>query len=161
MGPSAPHVNQPHHLHSPVVVAVIIVRVVQTITDEVVGVVAMRNRLMAAAGAVLVPLAVYSTGVVGGAVVGVLRADLQAVLLDPLSARVVEMPIVQVVYVPIVFDGGVPTPVAVAVGVSFVAVLGADHEIAPHSKWGLDRACHGRSIGIPGAASILPESWPP
>ena len=93
-------------LHFPVVVAVIAVRVVQMAADQVVGVVAMRDSFVAAAGAVLVGCVVAAAIVLRGAARGIDAADFELMLFD-CRVLVVQMAVVQVIDVAIVFDAGV------------------------------------------------------
>lgn len=68
--PEMPGSGALDHLHGTVVVAVVAVRVVQVAAHEVVDVVAMRDRLVAAAGTVLVVGVVLGAVVAGRAVGG-------------------------------------------------------------------------------------------
>ena len=56
-------------------VAVVSVRMVQMAGDEVIDMIAMRNRLVSAAGPVLVPLFMTFAGVIGSAGFGVRDGD--------------------------------------------------------------------------------------
>jgi hypothetical protein len=96
-----------------VVVTVVLVRMMKPSGDEVIGVVAVRNRLVAAAVAVRVVGAVP----VGGCDVaaGVLGVDLDDVLVDMVAVRVMKVPVVEVVDVIAMLDGGVATAGAVDV----------------------------------------------
>jgi hypothetical protein len=112
-------------LDRPVVVAVIAVGVVEAAVDEVVDVVAVGHGLVPAPGAVDV-LGVVDGGdarLDGVAPGGVARADGQDVLVDLAVGDVVEVPVVEVIDVAVVLDGGVPAAGAVLVGVVLVLVL--------------------------------------
>lgn len=105
------------------VVAVIAVGMMELLPDEVVDVVAVRNRLVAAT------LAVDVTGVVTltawGAVRRVLGVDLDYVLVCVILVRVMQMTVMQVVDVARVSDGRVPAAglmLMFRVGVSLVFV---------------------------------------
>jgi len=101
-----------------VVIAVAAVRVVQMPVHQVVDVVAVRDCLMAAAGAVLVVTGVAAT-VVGGSALGRIGSrDAQMMLLNPLGAHVMQVAIVKVVDVPVVPDSGMA-----AIGSMLVIVL--------------------------------------
>jgi hypothetical protein len=76
------------------VVAVVLMGVVQMIIHQVVDVIAVGDHLVAAAGAVLVASLVYIAGVAGGAGGGVGLPDLEAVLLHPVTALVVQVAVV-------------------------------------------------------------------
>ena len=117
------------------------VRVVQVAIDKVIDVVAMRHRFVAAAGAVDVSGFVAAAGavdvsgfvaaavVVGRAGVRVGGADGDAVFIDVVAMRVVQVAVVQVIDVAVVFDGGVAAASAVLVRVvgvvRFVAAAAA------------------------------------
>ena len=114
-----------------VVVAVLAVRVVQVAVDEVVDVVAVGNRLVTAAGAVDVGGVVTAAAVIRGAVGGVRRVDVEAVLVDVVLVRVVQVAVVEVVHVVAVLHRDV-TAVR-AVGVVVILVLVAAHFVSSSS----------------------------
>jgi hypothetical protein len=89
-----------------VVVAVIAVRMVELLADEVVDVVAVRNGLVAAAFAVDVARVVTVT--LWRAVRRVLGVDLEYVLVCVVLMRVMKMTFMQIVDVARVSDSGVP-----------------------------------------------------
>ena len=78
----------------------------QVAVHQVVGVVAMRHRFVAAAGAVPVSLLVSAAAVARGAGGRVLLRDRQLVLLDDLASYVVQVAVVQVIDVPLVLRPG-------------------------------------------------------
>jgi hypothetical protein len=80
-----------------VVVAVVAVRVVKMAGDAIIHVVAVRHRVMAAAGAVHMARLMPAAAVIGGAPVGVLARYLDHVLIDMIFVRVMEMAVVQIV----------------------------------------------------------------
>ena len=100
----------------------IAVLVVQASVDQVVDVVAVRNRFVSAAGAVHVTRFVIGAAVLGIAAVGVAVGDLDHVLVNVISMRVVKVPVVQVVDVVAVLDGDMAAPGTMLVGV--VVMLG-------------------------------------
>ena len=102
------------------VVAVVAVRVVQVPGDEVVDVVAVRNGSVATIGAVDVVLGVPAASVLRGAVCGVGFTHGQGVLFDACARDVVQVPIVDVVNMVAMLNGGVPTVGAMLVGMVFV-----------------------------------------
>jgi hypothetical protein len=102
-----------------VVVAVVAVDVVQMAVDQVIDVVAVRHRLVAAAGTVLVLLGVVAAAVLRRAAGRVLLAYFELVLLDAGLADVVQVAVVQVVHVVLVVHGGVA-----AAGTVLVTVVG-------------------------------------
>jgi hypothetical protein len=116
----------------PVVVAVPGVGVVQVTLDQVVGVVAVRHRLVAAVGAVLVARVVTAAVVLGRAVVRVLRVDRDDVLVHVVLVRVMQVAAVQVVGVALVLDGRVAAARAVLVRVVAVGlVIGHESSVPP------------------------------
>ena len=104
-------------------------RVVQVAIDEVVNVVAMRYGFVAAAGAVYMSRFVAVAVMIWGADVRVGGADGDAVFIDVVAVRMVQVAIVQVIDVAFVFDGGVTAACAVLVFVvgvvRFVAATAA------------------------------------
>jgi hypothetical protein len=116
-----------YRLQRTVVVAVIAVRVVQSTANEVVGVLAVRDRLVPAVGTVLMGRVVARRGL--GVVVRVLGVDRDGMLVDVVSVGMVEMPVVQVIDVTAVAYGGVA-----AVGAMDVVVPGVDVVLAHDGK---------------------------
>ncbi len=100
----------------------IAVLVVQASVDQVVDVVAVRHRFVSTAGAMHMTRLVISAAVVGIAAVGVAVGDLDHVLVNVISMRVVKVPVVQVVDVVAVLDGDMAAPGTMRVGV--VVMLG-------------------------------------
>jgi hypothetical protein len=88
-----------------VVVAVIAVRMVQVAVDEIVDVIAMRHRFMAA------PRSVNVTRVVAAAarraLVRIFRADFELVLVYVIAVRMMQMTVMQIINVIAVLDRGV------------------------------------------------------
>jgi hypothetical protein len=117
-----------------VVVAVIAMRMMQMAIDEIVHVVPMRDRFMPAAGAMDVRSFVAGAGL--GVISWIRAADFDDVFIDVTGMRMVQMPIVQVIDVPVVTDGDVA-----AVGAVRVVVIRMD-----------GTGAHGDCI-IPGRAS--------
>lgn len=99
----------------------IAVRMVQMAADQVIDVIAVRNRFVPAPGAVHMARVMTAAGVVLGATFGIGGADLDAVLIDVAGVRMMQVAVVQVVDVIAMTDGGVATAGAMLVVV--VAVL--------------------------------------
>lgn len=95
------------------IVAVVAVRMVQVALDEVVHVVAVGHGFVAAPRAVLVAGGVALAVVIRSACVGILRADLDHMLVIVALVGVMEVAVVQIVNVTVVFDGSVPAAGAV------------------------------------------------
>jgi hypothetical protein len=103
-------------------VAVFVMGVMEVSVDEEVDVVAVRHGLVTAAGGVDVTGVVTGAVVVGGALLRMVVADADGVLLDRAVGRhVVQVPIVDVIAVAFVGDGSVAAAIAVDVGVVGVA----------------------------------------
>ena len=102
------------------IVAVVAVGVMQMALDEVVRVVAVGHSLVATPGTVLVGRVVVATGMVSRAIVGVLRAHRNGVLVAMTVMHVMQMTVVQVVRVPVVVHSRVPAIGTVLVIVSSV-----------------------------------------
>ena len=75
----------------------IAVRVMQMPADQVIDVIAVRHRFMAAAGAVYVILRMPAARVLGGAIGRILLRHLESMLLDLASLRMMQMPVVEVI----------------------------------------------------------------
>ncbi|OJU27739.1 MAG: hypothetical protein BGN89_09950 [Alphaproteobacteria bacterium 64-6] len=89
------------------VVAVITVRMVQVAFDEVVNMITMRHGFVSAAGPMHMIRCVPGAAMVRRAPVGILVRDFDHVLIDVVAVHVMKMPVVQVVHVIAVVDGGV------------------------------------------------------
>lgn len=110
------------------IVAVVAVRMVEVTVHEEVGVVAVWNRFVPAARSMGVVLRVPVAGVRWGAVSGVRAVDGEAMLVDMVAVRVVQVPIVKVVRVVAVLHGGVA-----AVGTVLVVMVVVDRVIVAHA----------------------------
>jgi len=111
-------------------VAMIAVRMVQMPVYQVIHVVVMRHNRMSAIRAVCVCRIVTTALVIRGTGRGRRFIRAERVLGDRAPVLVMQMAIVQIVYVAVVFDCGVST--ALSVGVRMVSVL-----------------CHGATPGVP------------
>jgi hypothetical protein len=103
-----------------VIVAVVAVRMVQVATHEVIDVVAVRHRFMAAVGPVTMCLLVSGAVMAGGAAGRIGTGDRQPVFLDVAAVLVVQMAVVQVIGVAVVVDGRVAAVRPVLMVVAFV-----------------------------------------
>lgn len=108
------------------VVAVIAVRVVQAAIDEVVGVIAVRHRLVTAIRAVTVG-AVMTVREAGRAFRGVAAAYGDPVLIDVVLVRVVQAAVMKEVRVSLVAYGRVPAARSMLVGVAVVDLVVVCH----------------------------------
>jgi hypothetical protein len=121
-----------HDVHGAVIIAMIAVWMMKVAVDEIVDVIAMRH------GFVTASRTVYMTGIVTActvrAGVGVRRTDLYLVLVDVISMRMMQMPVMQVVHVIPMFDRRVPASGAVLVIMMGVMgfIAGCAHE---HPPW--------------------------
>ena len=118
------------------IVAVVAMRMVQVAVDQVIDVVAMRDGLVSAARAMNVLGIMAAAIVVRRTSVRIRRGNRDHVFFDAAAIRMVEMPVVQVVDVPFVFDCRVPTTRSMLVGVAFVNVA-SRHVGSPTSSEGI------------------------
>src|SRR6266576_2806778 len=112
----------PRHLrllYSAVVVAMSAVGMVQVTVDEIIRVVAVRHRLVAAAGAMFVSLVVAAAIVRRRAGGGIRLVHFEAMLFHLRAAHVVEMAVVQIIDMAIVTNARMP-----ATGSMLVIVAG-------------------------------------
>ncbi len=112
------------------IVAVVAVLVMQVTIDEVVRVVTVRDRFVAAVWAVLVIRGVLRR-VVGRASGGVLPVDRERVVVDVIAVDVVEVAVVQIVRVAIVLDSGVAAARSVDVLMVTVRLVRVGHFSVP------------------------------
>jgi hypothetical protein len=80
-------------------------RMMQVAINQIVHMVAMRHRFMAASGSMLVVCIVTSATMLRSALVGIGRADLDDMLIDMVAMHVMEMPVVEVVDMAVMQDG--------------------------------------------------------
>ena len=116
-----------HHAQRAVVVAVGTVRVVQVAAHQVVHVVAVRHRLVAALRPVLVVLRMVGAGMLRRALHGVRRGLLKVALVVLLAVLAVQVALVQVVHMVTMLHGGVAAAVGVLVIVRGVSVSALAH----------------------------------
>ena len=105
------------------IIAMVAVRMVQVAVDEVIDVIAVRDRLMAAAGAVYVVLRMPAARVLRRAVARILDRYVQSVFLDLAPLGVVQVAVVQVIDVIAVLDRGVAAILAVIVIVIVLVMM--------------------------------------
>ena len=96
------------------IVAVFAMRVVQMIADPVIDMVAMRHRVMAAAGTVNMTGFMPGAAMVRGAAFRVLARHREHVLVAVIAVRVVQMAVVQVIDMAVMAHGLMPAAGAVA-----------------------------------------------
>jgi hypothetical protein len=108
------------HLHRPVIIAVIAVRMMQVTADQIVDVIAVRHLFMATILAVHMSLDVLATRMLGRAGGGIGLRHIEGVFIDMIAMHMVQMTIVEIVGVALVLDGGVPAVTAVLMGVPIV-----------------------------------------
>jgi hypothetical protein len=127
-----------------VVVAVIAVRMVQVAVDDIVDVIPMRYRFMAAPGSVNVARFVAAASM--RPLFGSLGADFESVLVYMIAVRMMQMTVMQIINMIVVLDCSMPTVRAmlmVVVGVMwFVAGAHVD------TPWG------SRQLGWPNAQQV-------
>jgi hypothetical protein len=103
-----------------VVVAVIAMRMMQVAFHQIIGVIAVRDRFVAAAGAVAMFFVVASAIVARSTCRGICSADGQPVLLDTGFGHMVQMAVMEIVYVSVMFDACVAAIRPVLVSVSLM-----------------------------------------
>ena len=108
------------------VVAVAVVGMVEVAVDEVVDVIPMRHRRVAAAGAMHMTWRMPGTPVRRGAVSGVVLVHIDDMLVDVILVGVVEVAVVEVVDVIVVLDRQMSA--VRSVDMRMVSVNGAGHE---------------------------------
>jgi hypothetical protein len=84
-----------------VVVAVVAIRMMQMTLHQVIDVIPVRNRFVTAANSMLMRFVMTTASVLGRADVGVLIADLQFVLINMTCMGVMQMPVVNVIDMPV------------------------------------------------------------
>jgi len=117
-------------LHRAVVIAMVAVLMMQTTVYQVIHMVAVWHGFVSAACAV----AVFATSVHRVAAIGIGIAHFQAVLVIMLGVGVVQMPVVQVVHMVAVLNGGVSAVFAVNVGVVSMS-LAVGHFVYSYMGW--------------------------
>ncbi|HUA38815.1 MAG TPA: hypothetical protein VMA35_10530 [Candidatus Sulfopaludibacter sp.] len=94
-----------NHLKRPVIIAMSVVRVMQSAVNQIINVIAVRNGCVAAVGTMNVLLVVaFRTE---RAFVGIHGADGDGVFVHMVAVRMMQMAIVKIIHVPIVHDGDV------------------------------------------------------
>ena len=102
------------------IVAVAVVRVVQVAVYQVVGVVAVGNALVTAIRTVYVAGLMGAAIVLGRALVGMLSVGRDAMIVDVIAVKIMDVAIVKVIGMPIVANRRMATVRAVRVCVPFV-----------------------------------------
>ncbi len=124
-----------NNLHIAVVVAVAVVLMMQVALDEVVHVIAVRDRLVTAVRSMHVLRIVIAAGVTAGTRIGVGRAHFERVLINVPLVQVMKMSVMQEVGVAVVPDLGVTAVGTVVVGVVFVDNVGSAHRGVSFQGW--------------------------
>ena len=108
--------------HRPVIVAMRAVRVVKVAVDQVVDVIAVRDRRMPATGAMHVVGGVSAAAMIRRARLRIVSGDVQRMLFDSsIGPGVVQVAIVEMVDVSLMFDSGMPAVRAVLMRVICVS----------------------------------------
>lgn len=116
-----------HDFHRTVIVAMIAMGVMQAAIDEIVDVVAMRDRLMATARTMDMAGLMARAGLARRAVIRIGRADLDHMLVDMVPMHVMEVAIVEIVHMVAMADAGMATVRAMLMGMVGVNFAGAGH----------------------------------
>jgi hypothetical protein len=114
-----------------VIIAMVVVRVMQVILDQVINVISMWNSLVAAVRAMNVILVVSQTVVVGSAGRRIGTAHLNLVLVDMIALNTVQMAVVKIVNMAIVLHRCMTAGRTMSVVVAFVCCAGLIHRISP------------------------------
>ncbi len=112
------------------VIAMAAVRMVQMAVHDVVGVIAVRDRLMAAIGAMFVRFFVSAAIVGRSASRRVGGGDFKRVLFDRAALQVVQVAVVQVIDVSLVHDARVSAGRTMLMRVTFMMVCHVNHLLA-------------------------------
>src|SRR2546423_15542858 len=107
------------------------VLMVQVTIHEVIAVIAMRDAFMAAAGTVLVPALMTGTLVPVRTSIWIVLADGNRVFSYFAGLLMVQVPVVQIIDMPFVADGGMATSIAVLV---IIALVGMLHRVPPSRR---------------------------
>ena len=111
-----------HHLQRPVVVTVSVMRMMQFAINQIIHVVAVRNGGVAAVGTVnVLPVMAFR---LQRAFVRIDVADGYGVFIHVVAVRMMQMPVVEIIHVPVVHDGEMPAVLAVDVGMVRVSFAG-------------------------------------
>ncbi|NJO56691.1 MAG: hypothetical protein HC834_10580 [Rhodospirillales bacterium] len=104
----------------------------QVVTHQVIDVITVWNRLMAAIRTVLVPGIVFFAGVLRRAIRRICVGDIEPVFVDVVAMRVMQMTVVQVVDVLTVFDRSMTAVFPVLMGVLLVLTVATlAHRFSP------------------------------
>jgi hypothetical protein len=112
-------------LHRTVIITVAAVGMVQVTVDEIVHMVAMRDRFMAAARAMDVSSIMSRAAMVGRATIRILVAHFNPVFIHMVRVRMVKMTIVEIIHMAAVPDGNMT-----AIGAMHVIVIGVMRKTA-------------------------------
>lgn len=102
------------------VVTMLAVRMVEVTFDQIVDVISMGNGLMATVRTVLMRCLVGAAVMFRSAIRRVGGAHFQHMLVHMVPMRMVQMPVVEVVFMPFVLDGGMATTGAMLMGMRSV-----------------------------------------
>jgi hypothetical protein len=112
-------------LQRPVIITMASVHMVQVAIDQIIDMIAVRHRFMAAAGAVHM-----AAGQRGGTAIGIGRGYRDHMFIDMIAMRVMQMAIMQIINMAFVVDGGVAATGPMHMGMAGVGV-GATHGCSP------------------------------
>lgn len=110
----------------PVIIAMIVVHMVEPSIHQIIDMVAMRHRFVAAIGAMLMLLAM-TVGAVGAAI-GIARAHLDHMLVDMALMRVMEVPVMQIIDMPFMLHCGVAAIGSVGMRMMIMYMVLARHD---------------------------------
>lgn len=133
----------------PMVVAMAAVRVVQMAIDQIVDMVAMRHGFMAATGPMDMAGGMAGARMVRRASDRIGRRRFDMVFIDMIAVQVMQMPVMQIIDMALVADGGMAAGRAMLVGMLVVMGLVAGrHGLRSLGKWSTATVFNGMVDGV-------------
>jgi hypothetical protein len=105
-----------------VIVAMVAMRMMQVVINQIIHMVSMRHRLVAASWSMHVAWVVSGTAMLRSTLVGIRRGNLDDVFIDVVAMDMMEMPVVQIVDMAPMMDGCMPA--TRAVNMRMIGLLG-------------------------------------
>jgi hypothetical protein len=130
------------------------VRMVEVSVDEVVDVIAMRNRFVAAAGAMPMAGIVSGASMIRRASRRIGGAHFDHVFIDLITVRLMQVAVVQVVHVIAVLDRGVATTGAMDMGVACMDLMFVRHGMTPCLIQGLPGGFRRAGVSLACASAL-------
>ena len=99
-------------------------RMMQAAVNQIVNVITMRHGRVTAFRAVNVLGRMFGGGITGRAFVGIRRAHINPVFIHMVAVRMVQMPVVKIIHVPVMLDRNMSAVCAVNMGMVAVSCAG-------------------------------------